>query len=61
MAENIKTLKEENEKMRLEIVNLAKDKQELQENVQNQNKIFSAAIKELENQLFEIKGCCGCK
>jgi len=58
---DIKTLSEENEKMRSEIDILAMEKQELEEYVKNQNKIFSVAIEELENQMFELKGCtCGC-
>jgi len=58
---DIKALAEENEKMRSEIDNLAMEKQELEEFVRNQNKIFSAAIEELEHQLFELKGCtCSC-
>ncbi|KAL7043551.1 hypothetical protein ACKWTF_001568 [Chironomus riparius] len=62
VIKDIKALTEENEQMRLEINNLAKEKQELEENILTQNKIFTAAITELEHQMFELKGCgCGCQ
>ncbi|XP_070489894.1 leucine-rich repeat-containing protein 15-like [Chironomus tepperi] len=41
---------------------VSKDKWEIEEELRNQNKILIAAVRELENQFFEIKGCsCGCR
>ena len=50
------------ENLERKIEALANEKQELEENVRNQNKILVAAIKELENRFFDIKGCsCDCR
>lgn len=52
---------EENERMRSELENLAREKQELEEYVMNQGKNFATVISNLESRLLRLEGCVsGC-